>query len=385
MEKYIKSKENIVEYLLLNHEGLIRHWNFGHNPNLTAELIERFIHKPWTGSIWRNPNLTERLIEIHMWRVDWVELSQNPNLSERMIIRYDSKIDYDHIVMNDNLSIRIIHKYFNKWTTKNQWFYISGNKNITIEFVDRWRRLINWEQLSEKFMFTLEQLKKYESYINFQSLSNNKHLTIDILKYYENRMNWNSVAWKIRLTEEVWKLYSYKFSHYFLCGNDTLFQYIRHHNIKDVDIPNSFQLKYLMEGLIVAQPFSINDITPEISQLEEIIIKQERTHVLRYLEPWLLSKVSRKIDLHLKKLQIQGAAEYFSVCHTMAYNTHLTVEIIKKYNLINETCIIPLLENNYLYDMKTCRSLYRKELTEKYTLQTFGKDIGGYILQFLYY
>ena len=120
-------------------------------------------------------------------------------------------------------------------------------------------------------------------------------------------------------------------------------------------------------------------------QSEEIIIKQERTHVLRYLEPWLLSKVSRKIDLHLKKLQIQGAAEYFSVCHTMAYNTHLTVEIIKKYNLINETCIIPLLENNYLYDMKTCRSLYRKELTEKYTLQTFGKDIGGYILQFLYY
>ena len=119
------------------------------NPNLTMDIIEKYIDMSWYWSgVLRNQNITIAFIEKYPdkdW--DWGYISSNPNLTMEMIEKYPNKQwNWKLISRNPNLTMEMIEKYPDKpW----DWKWISTNQNISMTMIDKYpNKPWNWEYIS---------------------------------------------------------------------------------------------------------------------------------------------------------------------------------------------------------------------------------------------
>jgi len=259
-EKYIKTKQNLLEYILINKDKkynksdlikIIGNKNINHKlinyvncvncrhknidiftylsfGKINIDTILLFIDNQWN---WEDISLNENIIienifMYHHLNWDYKELLKNPNLTmeifEQIYSFYDEVTkDYiNEITYNPNITINIIEKYKNiKW----DWDAISNNiKNLSLEYykkyIDKWDHKL----LSFHIDFKIFNLYNFMDW-DYEILSGSRYLDFDIvIKNIHKEWNWSHISLNKNLTIEIidkykllnwdWNILSYNYN-----------------------------------------------------------------------------------------------------------------------------------------------------------------------------
>jgi hypothetical protein len=204
----------LLEYIIIS--GLNVDWgSLSVNPNLTWDLIKKYINKPWRwADISKHKCITWDII-INNPKIDWNwdNISRNPNITLEIVSNnYNNNWDYSYISSLPYLTVDIIKKYgtrirwdwsviymlnIKKWkdifvkengiikeqipyTTDRHWEDIMWNPNIYLNDLmshERWR--IWWKQRSERMI----ELDVYDDEWN-NEWNNISHYPDNIWLYY---------------------------------------------------------------------------------------------------------------------------------------------------------------------------------------------------------
>jgi hypothetical protein len=194
------------------------------NPNITMDIIEKYIYLPW---VWKNvssnPNLTfEFLLKYIDKDWDWYIISENMNLD---IIEKNLHLswDWDGISNNKNINIDFILKYQDQdfcWRTLSshpnitinniintkktlpwRWKYIMLNPNITLEFINKYKNKIDWDNIYNNPLFALNPdiVSNLNNIDKFNTSSPNFNL------FYIDNFNLNNINWKYLCGNHLYK------------------------------------------------------------------------------------------------------------------------------------------------------------------------------------
>ncbi len=244
-EKYIKTKENLLEYVYFNkfkndhnyiQDIIIK------NPNITLKIINNLIYKlkniqerkffdllsynkidiyiiiyfeskNWNSTgISNNQYLSiEDIFRYPFINWDYMYLLRNPNVTMEIfesiydLYKHDA-IDYlDELSFNPNLTIDIIEKYDNiNW----DWDGISGNiKKLSLD--DYIRYIEFWDHSLLSINIDFKIFDKYPNQKwNYIYLSENDNLDIDIIiKHLNKKWNWSFISKHNNITIDIIKKY----------------------------------------------------------------------------------------------------------------------------------------------------------------------------------
>ena len=124
------------------------------NPNLTHELIDKYIES-WDWDVMcANPSVIRRgdigyLVSFLGDEWNWDTFASNPALTPELIDKYFEKFDKTIISVNPALTPKLIEKYMSKLDV----WYLCINPSFTLRLIDKYKAVENhnysWERLSQ--------------------------------------------------------------------------------------------------------------------------------------------------------------------------------------------------------------------------------------------
>ena len=394
-------KKNFILRMNIDFKQLLKlkspgKYNFGDNPNVDAELIEKYMGK-WTETVWLNPNITIEIIEKYKNKVDWTVLSRNNCLTSEMIEKYHDRLVW-HYVSERCLSPEIIEKFKGNI----RWNFLSGNKIIThdliaqyeylidfytlsrnpgisFETIDRYKDKLVWEDLSWIFVYRIipyEYMEKYEDKWNFKTLSSSRYLSLEVVEKYKDRWVWHLIWRYTTFTMEFAEKHMDKIEWY----NVSMYQ----------NLPEGFQEKYTGKIQLHYTVLYGESFRHDVRSYHNVWLgnndKLTERDILIYLEimekmdedskRYAFGSISSSINLTCK---IIDKYHHLLDWRLISLNPMLTMSMIRKYR---DRLYEVIFSNRFMYDEK----MYEKTLAceaEKILTTMVDKNIANIISKFL--
>ena len=165
-------------------------WDFiSSNSALTVEILLKYRDKPWNiESVCANPSITLEMIEQYNLPINFIGLSRNPSLTLDFILKHiNEDWNFSSISEHIHLTFDIVEK-LEKYLDL---YYLSLNPSLTIEIVDicfkKFKDTLNWYGISKNPSITIEMVisRPYLPWV-IEALSKNPSITMDIVETYTN-------------------------------------------------------------------------------------------------------------------------------------------------------------------------------------------------------